>query len=247
MAKLDLVAIPDFEAGAMENFGCITFRETEMLVDAKNGALPAKKEVATTVAHEMAHQWFGDLVTPAWWDNLWLNEGFATWMESKAAAKWQPKWGYDQDVAMDMNHTMDADAGRTTRPIRARAETPAEINELFDDIAYGKAGAVIGMVENWVGEETFRKGVQAYLAAHLYGNATAEDFWDAQTRVSGLPVDKVMRSFVEQPGVPLVTLTQRGRGRAGDAAQIFSLWGCSQIRRRPGRFRCASRVRRAGC
>jgi aminopeptidase N/puromycin-sensitive aminopeptidase len=206
MAKLDLVTIPDFEAGAMENFGCITFRETEMLVDAKGGALPAKKMVATTVAHEMAHQWFGDLVTPEWWDNLWLNEGFATWMESKAAAKWQPKWHFDQDVAMDLNHTLDADAGRTTRPIRARAETPAEINALFDDIAYGKAGAVIGMVENWVGEETFRKGVQAYLSAHLYGNATAEDFWDAQTRVSGLPVDKVMRSFVDQPGVPEILL-----------------------------------------
>ena len=212
MAKLDLVAIPDFEAGAMENFGCITFRETEMLVDAKEGALPAKKMVATTVAHEMAHQWFGDLVTPEWWDNLWLNEGFATWMESKAAAKWQPKWHFDQDVATDLNHTLDADAGRTTRPIRARAETPAEINALFDDIAYGKAGAVIGMVENWVGEETFRKGVQAYLSAHLYGNATAEDFWDAQTKVSGLPVDKVMRSFVDQPGVPLVTLTKSGAG-----------------------------------
>jgi len=206
MGKLDLVAIPDFEAGAMENFGCITFRETELLVDAKAGALPAKKEVATTVAHEMAHQWFGDLVTPQWWDNLWLNEGFATWMESKAAAKWQPKWHFDQDEATDLNHTLDADAGRTTRPIRQSAETPAEINALFDDIAYGKAGAVIGMVENWVGEETFRKGVQAYLSAHLYGNATAEDFWDAQTRVSGLPVDKVMRSFVDQPGVPLVTI-----------------------------------------
>ena len=162
LAKLDLVAIPDFESGAMENFGCITFRETEMLVDAKDGALAAKKEVATTVAHEMAHQWFGDLVTPAWWDNLWLNEGFATWMESKASAIWQPKWGFDQDAATDLNHTMDEDAGRTTRPIRQAAETPAEINALFDDIAYGKAGAVIGMVENWVGEETFRKGVQAY-------------------------------------------------------------------------------------
>src|ERR1035437_1463019 len=104
MAKLDMVAIPDFEAGAMENFGCITYRETEMLVDAKDGALPAKKDVATTVAHEMAHQWFGDLVTPEWWDNLWLNEGFATWMESKAAAKWQPKWHFDQDVATDLNH-----------------------------------------------------------------------------------------------------------------------------------------------
>ena len=197
----------------MENFGCITFRETEMLVDEKNGALPAKKEVAETVAHEMAHQWFGDLVTPAWWDNLWLNEGFATWMETKAAAKWHPKWDYDQDAAADMNSTMDEDAGRTTRAIRARAETPAEINEMFDDIAYGKAGAVIGMVENWVGEEVFRRGVHEYLAAHLYGNATAEDFWNTQARVSGLPVDKVMRSFVEQPGVPLVTVWERRGSR----------------------------------
>ncbi len=204
MAKLDLVAVPDFEAGAMENFGCITFRETELLVNEKNGTLPARKEVATTVAHEMAHQWFGDLVTPQWWDNLWLNEGFATWMETKAAAKWRPKWEFEQDQAMERNGILDEDAAGTTRPIRARAETPAEINELFDDIAYGKAGAVIAMVENWVGEETFRKGVQAYLAAHLYGNATAEDFWGAQSRVSGLPVDAVMRSFVEQPGVPEV-------------------------------------------
>jgi aminopeptidase N/puromycin-sensitive aminopeptidase len=206
MAKLDMVAIPDFEAGAMENFGCITYRETEMLVDEKDGAVPAKKEVAETVAHEMAHQWFGDLVTPVWWDNLWLNEGFATWMESKAAAKWHPKWGFDQDAAADMNGTMDEDAGQTTRAIRAQAETPAQINEMFDDIAYGKAGAVIGMMENWEGEEVFRRGVHEYLAGHLYANATAEDFWSAQARVSGLPVDKAMRSFVEQPGVPLVTL-----------------------------------------
>jgi aminopeptidase N/puromycin-sensitive aminopeptidase len=204
MAKLDLVAVPDFEAGAMENFGCITFRETELLVDKKNGALSAKKEVAETVAHEMAHQWFGDLVTPAWWDNLWLNEGFATWMETKEAAKEHPRWRFEQDAALEKERTMDADAGRTTRAIRARAETPDEINELFDDIAYGKAGAVIGMVENWVGDETFRKGVQAYLEEHAYANATAEDFWNAQARVSGQPVDKVMRSFVEQPGVPVV-------------------------------------------
>ena len=181
----------------------------------------------------MAHQWFGDLVTPAWWDNLWLNEGFATWMESKAAAKREPRWNLDQDVAMDLNHTMDEDASRTTRAIRTRAETPAEINELFDDIAYGKAGAVIGMVENWVGEEVFRRGVHEYLAAHLYGNATAEDFWDAQARVSGLPVDKVMRSFVDQAGVPLLTLgnpTHDGKavmngasGVTGDAAGVSAV------------------------
>ena len=123
-------------------------------------------------------------------------------------------------MAADKNGILDEDAGRTTRAILAQAETPAEINEMFDDIAYGKAGAVIGMVENWVGEETFRKGVQGYLAAHLYGNATSEDFWSAQTRVSGMPVDKVMQSFVEQPGVPLVTISERdGSGEKVAVAQ----------------------------
>jgi aminopeptidase N/puromycin-sensitive aminopeptidase len=226
LAKLDLVAVPDFEAGAMENFGCITFREAMLLVNKRDGALPAKKEVTGTVAHEMAHLWLGDLVTPAWWDNIWLNEGFATWMENKEAAKEHPHWGFEQDAAMDKNRTMDEDAGRTTRPIRARAETPAEIDEMFDDIAYGKAGEVIAMVENWVGEETFRKGVQAYVAAHEYGNATAEDFWNAQSTVSGLPVDSVMRSFVEQPGVPLVTLTSEGTN-VGVTQRRFLLSGAA--------------------
>jgi aminopeptidase N/puromycin-sensitive aminopeptidase len=226
MAKLDLVAIPDFEAGAMENFGCITYRETEMLVDEKDGAVSAKKEVASTVAHEMSHQWFGDMVTMQWWDNLWLNEGFATWMETKAAAKWHPEWKYDQDVAENIDGTMDMDAQATTRAVRARAETPAEINEMFDDIAYGKAGAVIGMVENWVGEEVFRKGVHEYLAAHLYANATGEDFWNAQTQVSGLPVDKVMRSFIDKPGVPLLKFEDRAKTGAYPVAQSrFSLDG----------------------
>jgi aminopeptidase N len=210
LAKLDLVAIPDFEAGAMENFGCITFREAEMLVDSRNGAPDAKKEVAQTVAHEIAHQWFGDLVTPAWWDDIWLNEGFATWMETKASAEWQPKWGYPEDAALEKDRTLDQDAGKTTRAIRTRAETPAQIDELFDDIAYGKAGAVIAMVESWVGEDAFRKGVQAYLAAHAYGNATAEDFWNAESQATGMPVDKVMRSFVDQPGVPLVAVGSAG-------------------------------------
>jgi aminopeptidase N/puromycin-sensitive aminopeptidase len=181
-------------------------------------------EVAETVAHEMAHQWFGDLVTPHWWDNLWLNEGFATWMETKATEQWHPEWPYAQSVAAEKNGILDEDAGRTTRAVRIPAETPSEINAMFDDIAYGKAGAVVSMVENWVGEETFRKGVQAYLAAHLYTNATAEDFWSAQTHISGLPVEKMMQSFVEQPGVPLVTI-----GEAGDSVPVaqrrFSLSG----------------------
>jgi aminopeptidase N/puromycin-sensitive aminopeptidase len=223
LAKLDLVAIPDFEAGAMENFGCITFRETMLLVDKKNGVLGAKKEVAETVAHEMAHQWFGDLVTPAWWDNLWLNEGFATWMENKEAARQHPTWRFEQDAATAQDRTMNADAGRTTRAIRAQAETPSQIGEMFDGIAYGKAGAVIGMVENYVGEEAFRRGVHEYLAEHSYGNATAEDFWGTMARVSGLPVDAVMRSFVKQPGVPLVRFGGAAGGEIPATQERFFL------------------------
>ena len=214
MPKLDMVALPDFEAGAMENFGCITYRETDMLVDAKTGAIPAKKRVAIVVAHEMAHQWFGDMVTMQWWDNIWLNEGFASWMESKPVAKWKPEWNFPQDDARDLDTTLNLDSQPTTRTIRAHAETPNEINEMFDGIAYGKAGAVLGMVENYLGEEIFRQGVHNYLAAHLYANATAEDFWSAQTANSHQPVDVIMKSFVTQPGVPLLTFSQQSNERS---------------------------------
>ena len=205
MPKLDLIAIPDFEAGAMENFGAITYRETDLLVDSKGASIDSKKRVASVVAHEMAHQWFGDMVTMQWWDNIWLNEGFATWMQDKAANDWHPEWNFPQDVANSLDRTLNYDAGRTTRTIRAQADTPAQISEMFDGISYGKAGAVIGMVENWVGPQVFQQGVHNYLAAHLYGNATAEDFWNAQTATSHQPVDEVMRSFVAKPGVPLLT------------------------------------------
>jgi len=212
MPKLDMIAIPDFEAGAMENFGCITYRETDLLLDEKTASVSARKNVALVVAHEMAHQWFGDMVTMQWWDNLWLNEGFATWMETKPVAKWHPEWNISQDNAQELDRTLDYDSGRTTRTIRSKADTPAEINEEFDGIAYGKAGAVLGMVENYLGEETFRQGVHNYLAAHLYANATAEDFWNAQTATSHQPIDKIMETFVTQPGVPLLTF---GDGTAG--------------------------------
>ncbi|QHN05065.1 M1 family peptidase [Granulicella sp. WH15] len=204
MAKLDLIGIPDFEAGAMENFGAITYRETDLLVDEKNAGINSRKRVASVVAHEMAHQWFGDMVTMQWWDNLWLNEGFATWMADKASGEWKPEWNFPEDTADTLDQTLNYDAGKTTRTIRATADTPAEIEEMFDGIAYGKAGAVLGMVENYLGAETFRQGVHNYLAAHLYANATAEDFWSAQTANSHQPVDRIMSSFVTQPGVPLL-------------------------------------------
>jgi aminopeptidase N/puromycin-sensitive aminopeptidase len=207
MPKLDMIAIPDFEAGAMENFGAITYRETDLLIDERTASLGAKKRVGLVVAHEMAHQWFGDMVTMQWWDNIWLNEGFASWMENKPTAAWHPEWNVPEDVAADLNSTLNLDAGRTTRTIRATADTPEEINEMFDGISYGKAGAVLNMVENYLGKETFRQGVHNYLAAHLYANATAEDFWNAQTETSHKPVDKIMESFIAQPGVPGLTFS----------------------------------------
>ena len=213
LKKLDLIAIPDFEAGAMENFGAITFREVDLLIDPKTASLHNQIEAARDVTHEIAHQWFGDLVTMQWWDNIWLNEGFATWMESKPVAAMHPEWGVPQIVASEDNQTLDVDAQPTTRAIRATAETPEEINQMFDDIAYGKAGAVLLMVENYVGEDTFRKGVHAYLAAHEYGNATAEDFWNAQTAVSNKPVNKIMESLVAQPGVPILTFSAPQGGK----------------------------------
>ena len=143
--------------------------------------LPPQRNAALDITHEMAHQWFGDLVTMQWWDNIWLNEGFATWMENKPVAAMHPEWNIPQEVAGDEQDTLDIDAQPTTRAIRAQANTPDEIDQMFDSIAYGKASDVLLMVENYLGEETFRKGVHAYLSAHEYGNATAEDFWNAQT------------------------------------------------------------------
>ena len=223
MPKLDMIAIPDFEAGAMENFGAITYRETAMLVDEKTASVDAKKVVAVDVAHEMAHQWFGDMVTMEWWDNIWLNEGFATWMSYKPLAAWKPEWEIPQDQASDLDKTLDLDGGRVTRTIRARAETPAEINEMFDGITYGKAAAVLLMTENYLGDEAFRAGVHRYLQAHMYGNATAEDFWNALRQSSGKPVDKIIESLVTQPGEPLLTFGPVRDGRVEVTQKRFFL------------------------
>ncbi len=225
MPKLDMIGIPDFEAGAMENFGCITYRETDMLVDERTAPIEAKKRVVEVVAHEMAHQWFGDMVTMQWWNNVWLNEGFATWMAAKASAEYHPDWGFPEDAARDLQRTLDLDAQRTTHPIRATAETPAEINEMFDGISYGKGGAVLGMVEHFVTPEVFREGVHNYLQAHLYSNATAEDFWNAQTSASHLPVDVIMSSFITDPGVPLLTLGPAASGHLPVTQSRFFLAG----------------------
>jgi aminopeptidase N/puromycin-sensitive aminopeptidase len=163
------------------------------------------------------------MVTMEWWDNIWLNEGFATWMSNKPLAAWKPEWDIPQDEASELNQTLDLDGGRVTRTIRARAETPDEINEMFDGITYGKAAAVLLMTENYLGEEAFRAGVHRYLQAHMYDNATAEDFWNTLQQSSGKPVDKIMESLVVQPGEPLLTFGSRGDNSVGVTQRRFFL------------------------
>src|SRR5579864_7661751 len=212
--KLDLIGLPDFSAGAMENTGCITFREVVLLIDEKQGSIGLKKEIASVIAHEMAHQWFGDLVTMKWWDDVWLNEGFATWMSSKPIQAWKPEWNFNLDDVSGTAGTMNVDSLANTRPIHQAADTPAQIQELFDGIAYGKAAAVLHMLESYLGEETFRAGVNAYLKQHQYANATAADFWDAQAMTSKKPVDKIMPTWVKQAGAPIINVKAQCSGNS---------------------------------
>jgi aminopeptidase N len=212
--KLDLIGLPDFSAGAMENVGCITFREVILLIDEKEGSVDLKKTIASVTAHEIAHMWFGDLVTMKWWDDVWLNEGFATWMSSKPVQKWKPEWNFDLDDVSGTGGTLNVDSLANTRPIHQAAETPAQIQELFDGIAYGKAASVLRMLEAYLGEETFRAGINAYLKEHQYGNATADDFWDAQAKVSHKPVDKIMPTWVKQPGAPIINVKAQCTGNS---------------------------------
>src|SRR5712692_8103676 len=201
--KLDLIGIPDFEAGAMENAGAVTFRETSLLIDPATASTGQRKGVAGTVAHEIAHMWFGDLVTMKWWDDIWLNEGFASFMTSKPIIAWKPEWNTQLDQAAQTVGSLGLDSQRATRPIRTPAETSVEINQLFDGIAYGKTAAVLRMVEQWMGEDAFRDGIRAYLKKYSWSNAAAEDFWVTMAASSKKPVEVVMKSFVDQPGAPL--------------------------------------------
>ena len=207
--KLDIVGIPDFAAGAMENAGAITFRERLLLADEATASVDTLKAVASVVAHEIAHQWFGNLVTMKWWDDIWLNEGFATWAANKPLAAWKPEWKMDVKAAEETQFAMSLDALRSTRAIRTKVETPAEINEVFDPIAYEKTSGVLNMIEAYVGPEAFRKGVSAYLTRYSSGNAAGEDFWTEMTRVTEKPVNRIMRSFVDQAGAPALSVRTR--------------------------------------
>jgi aminopeptidase N len=183
-----------------------------LLVDDKQASVDMRKTVASVLSHEIAHMWFGDLVTMQWWDDIWLNEGFANWMENKPVAAWKPEWQVELDDVESAGGALGVDSLASTRPVHQAAETPEQITELFDGIAYEKAAAVLRMVEAYLGPAVFRTGVNEYLKQHAYGNATAADFWNTLTKVSGKPVDRVMASFVNQPGTPLVFVQSQCRG-----------------------------------
>jgi aminopeptidase N len=205
--KLDVVAVPDFAAGAMENTAAIFYREADLLADSRSASVDARKTIASVLAHEMAHQWFGDLVTMAWWDDIWLNEGFATWMANKPLAAAHADWNVAVDESAETQRALSVDALKSTRPIHADVSTPAEIDEAFDAIAYEKGAAVLRMIEHYVGADAFRNGINAYLEAHAYQNATSEDFWKAIASASGKPVERILPTFVNQPGVPLIEVS----------------------------------------
>lgn len=205
LPKLDMIAVPDFAAGAMENWGAVTYRETAILVDEKNSSLATKQWTAMVVAHELAHQWFGNLVTMGWWTDLWLNEGFASWVEYLAVDHLFPEWNmWTQFVTDDYNHARDLDSLDNTHPIEVEVHHPREIDTIFDAISYQKGASVIRMLHAYLGEADFKKGLHDYLIKHSYGNAATTDLWAALEAASGKPVGKIMGAWTSQPGHPVV-------------------------------------------
>ena len=208
-AKLDLVAVPDFEFGAMENAGAVFFRETLLLTDPQTVTLAEKKRAAEVICHELAHMWFGDLVTMAWWDDLWLNEAFATWMAFWIVDRWKPEWKMWHDFQHYRAPALDLDGLRNTHPIYTTVRTPDDANANFDVITYEKGASVVRMIERYLGEATFRRGVRHYIKKHRESNAVASDLWLALEEASGQSVEPVVRAWIEEPGFPVVRVEKR--------------------------------------
>ncbi|MEI6237303.1 MAG: M1 family aminopeptidase [Candidatus Saccharibacteria bacterium] len=209
--KCDIVALPDFAAGAMENWGLLTFRETCMLVDPKNTSLDNQQYVAMVVAHEVAHQWFGNLVTMRWWNDLWLNEGFASWIEYMAVDRIFPNWHmWTQFIADEQHAAFRLDALINTHPIEVDVPDPDLIPTIFDGISYSKGASIIHMLHEYLGKNSFRLGLVHYLKKFSYKNTVTTDLWDALSEVSHLPVDKFMSAWTSNAGLPLVVLKLNG-------------------------------------
>jgi puromycin-sensitive aminopeptidase len=209
--KLDQVAVPDFEAGAMENAGLITYREVALLVDPSTASLPVQKRIAEVITHELAHQWFGNWVTMVWWDDLWLNEAFATWMAYKIVDQWRPDWRVWIDFDQGKGGALGLDALKSTHPIRAKVNNADEASENFDAITYEKGGAVLRMIEAFLGDDRFREGIRTYMKRHARANAVADDLWRALQEASQQPVLQLANTWIAQAGFPLVRVERSGR------------------------------------
>ena len=202
--KVDLVALPDFAAGAMENLGCITFRESLLLIDPATSTQFERQLVVDVVAHELAHMWFGDLVTMRWWNGIWLNEAFATFMEVAACEAYRPDWERWTSFGVERTLAFDTDSLDTTRSVEFDVRSPADADGMFDVLTYQKGGSLLRMLEQYLGAEEFRTGVSHYLSAHSYSNTETNDLWDAIEETSGEPVRRIMDSWIWQPGYPIV-------------------------------------------
>lgn len=223
LPTLDLIAIPDFESAAMENWGAVTFRETAILVDEKNSSLSNKQWVAIVIAHELAHQWFGNLVTMRWWTDLWLNEGFASYMENYCVDHLFPEWYvWDLYLADRYAVALRLDALAHSHPVEVPVHHPDEINEIFDMVSYAKGAAIIRQLAEYLGHDVFREGLRHYLTKHSYNNTDTVDLWNAFEKVSKKPVKKIMNSWTQKTGYPLVTLIQRKNGFVAHQERFFS-------------------------
>ena len=233
LPKLDQIAIPGGFGGAMENWGGITYYESRLLFDPKSSSGETKQNIYEVLAHEMAHMWFGDLVTMAWWDNLWLNEGFASWMGSKCTAHFNPQWEVwlARELPRDPTRrsgiakeaAMEGDARSTTHPIQQRIATEAEANSAFDDITYKKGQSFLRMLESFLGEDVFRDGIRRYIAAHKYSNTTTADLWNALSDASNKSVGEIAAGWTEQPGFPVVTVKREADGKVRLTQERFTM------------------------
>ena len=204
----------------MENVGCVTYREQVLLLDPARSTQEEQLGVAETVAHELAHMWFGDLVTMRWWNGIWLNEAFATFMSMLAVDDFRPAWEIWNTFTRDRTNAFEVDALETTRPIEYEVRSPDDASGMFDTLTYVKGGAVLRMLEQWLGAERFRDGIRRYLGKHAYGNTETHDLWDALEEETGEPVRRVMDAWIFQPGYPAISVEPRRRPRAVLAAPV---------------------------
>ncbi|KAF9616987.1 hypothetical protein IFM89_033057 [Coptis chinensis] len=222
LPKLDMIAIPDFAAGAMENYGLVTYRETALLYDDQHSAAANKQRVAVVVAHELAHQWFGNLVTMEWWTHLWLNEGFATWVSYLAADSLFPEWKIWTQFLDEITEGLRLDGLTESHPIEVDIGHACEIDEIFDAISYRKGASVIRMLQSYLGAECFQRSLASYIKQYACSNAKTEDLWAVLEKESGEPVNKLMNSWTKQKGYPVVSVSVKGNKLEFDQSQFLS-------------------------